>query len=427
MAIAGLATARMYIDPKPRSQSPNLSGKTVNVRDFCTADGLHSDSKTYQALIDSQPSTIIYPDNTTLILDAPIRLNSDQEHIFGSNVRIEADVEGFALSATGLTGQNLGALVQPIDRYSKSIILDRNPEINPGDVIILANLSNPNSINNDINIVDKVYANTITTRHPIGRDFPTEKFAIYHVYYVIKNLTLRGNLRIKNQNPLGGIIRFVYTSNIVIDGIDIEDSGYIGISFENSMNGRFDNINIKGAGASGLGFRSSKIISINNLTANGIRSDEALTFYDNVSIADVKNVNINQYNFKDRKKGESAGNNILIDMYCSHIKLDNVFCRGSSTYNFMINNNSNYCSISNFDLGDSNLGGIRISDFSKYNKIGSGKISDIIDISDQEAGKLVSGISIGESCTGTEISPSISFKGILTGKHIMRWSDTRRL
>lgn len=423
LTAAGIAAARMRIPSQPLQRSNTLAGQAVHLRDYCAADGRSIDTSNYQTLLDLQPSTIIYPDNAILVLDRLIRLPSNQEHAFGSNVRIDANVNDYALSATGLTGQNLGNLTQPIARYAKTIHLDTAPDLRPGDMIVLADLRNPAAIRTDINAVRAVHGRSIVTQYPVGRTFSTDRFRIYHVYAPARNITFRGNLNVKNRHPSGGAFRFVYASNILIDGLTIDDSGYIGISFENSIGGKFNEITVNAAGASGLGFRSSKIIEVNDFSAEKIRSDEALTFYDNVSLASVKNANIVQYIFSDRKKYETAGNNILIDMDCSNIKLDNIICKGSSTYNVMIHNNSDLCSIDNFTLSSSNLGGIRVSKNSNNNVIGTGSISDVIDMLDSEAGKPVSGISIGKSCSGTSVSENITYERIAAGNRMVRWHD----
>lgn len=423
LTIAGIAAARMRIPSQPAHRSDSLVGRTVNLRDYCAADGRHVDTRDYQTLLDLRPSTIIYPDNAILKLDRPTRLASNQEHVFGSNVRIEANVEDYALSATGLIGQNLGNLTQPIDRYDQSIHLDVAPDVRSGDIIVLTDLSDPAAIRTDINVIQTISGHSITTRYPIGRAFINDHFRIYHVYAPAQNITFRGNLKATNYHKSGGILRFVYSSNIKVEGLTINDCGYIGVSFENSIGGKFDEIRIDGSGASGLGFRSSKSIEINSFVAQNIRSDEALTFYDNVSFANAKKINIKQYSFKERDENETAGNNILIDMECSNIRLSNVVCKGSSTYNVMIHNNSNFCSIEQFALSSSNLGGIRISKNSNNNKIGNGTISDVLDFTDTEAKKPVSGISIGQSCSGTVVSKNITFERIAAGNRIIWWHD----
>ncbi|WP_150131868.1 hypothetical protein [Sphingomonas carotinifaciens] len=423
LTAAGIAAARIRVPATPSQRSDKLTGQTVNLRDYCAADGQHVDTYDYQALLNRQPSTIIYPDNAILTLDRSVRLASNQAHIFGSNVRIEANAKDYALLATGLTGQNLGKLVQPITRYAQTIRLDAVPDVGPGDIIVLTDLRDPAAIRTDINIVHSIQGSSIFTRYPIGRAFVTDQFRIYHVYDPAQNITFRGDLTAINNHPSGGIMRFVYASNVEIEGITISDCGYIGMSFENSIGGKFDKIKIHSSGASGLGFRTSKLIKVNDFIAQGIRSDEALTFYDNVSHAYASKLDIRQYTFKERNKGETAGNNILIDMECSNINIEKVKCVGSSTYNVMIHNNCDNCSINEFDLRRSNLGGIRISKNSNGNNIGQGLISDVLDMKDAEANKNVSGISIGKSCSGTVISKSINFERIAAGNRIIRWQD----
>ncbi|WP_215260733.1 hypothetical protein, partial [Escherichia coli] len=234
-----------------------------------------------------------------------------------------------------------------------------------------------------------------------------------------------GPVRAMNHHRSGGLLRFVYANNARVSGLSIDQTGYIGISFENSIGGDFNNVAANRTGASSLGFRSSKRIAIDGFTAKGVRADESLTFFDNVSNAKVNDDNITQYVYSEKDENESGGNNILIDYECSRIDLTNISCIGSATYNFMIHNQSDYCSISDFSLLKSNLGGIRVSDRSNYNRIGKGRISDVRDMVDTEAGKTVSGISIGDTCVGTTVANDVVVDQVASGLRMLKWNDAR--
>lgn len=407
-------------------RSRNLAGQKVNLRDYCTANGRRIDSEDYQTLLDLGPASIYYPDGCVLTLDRAITLRSNQQHLFGTNTRIEAETDGFALAALGLTGQSLGPLSRPIVRYSRTIELDATPDLKAGDIIALADVSDPASIRTDINVVAAVKGNTLTTVYPIGRPFSAQGFRLYHVYAPARAIVFDGPVRATNHHRTGGLLRFVYASDVRVEGLTVDRTGYIGISFENSLAGTFENLTANRTGASGLGFRSSKRIAINGFAAEGVRSDESLTFFDNVSHAKIRNVNIKQYVYSEIKDNDSGGNNILIDYECSRIDLANISCFGSTTYSFMIHNQSDYCSISEFSLFKSNLGGIRVSDRSNYNNIGKGRISDVRDMVDSEAKKTVSGISIGETCIGTKIDDNIVVDQIASGLRMIKWNDARR-
>lgn len=427
ITVAGIGAARVRsTSPQVPMRSRDLAGQQVNVRDYCAADGRRIDSEAYQALLDLRPASIHYPDGCVLTLDRPIALRSDQQHLFGTNTRIEAETDGFALVALGLTGQNLGRLSRPIARYARTIVLDAAPDLKAGDIIALADVSDPASIRTDINVVAAVKGNTLTTVYPIGRPFGAQGFRLYHVYAPARDIVFDGPVRATNHHRTGGLLRFVYASGVRVDGLTVDRTGYIGISFENSLAGTFENLTTNRTGASGLGFRSSKRIAIDGFAAEGVRSDESLTFFDNVSNVQVSNVNIVQYVYSEKKAGESGGNNILIDYECSWIDLTNISCVGSTTYNFMVHNQSDYCSISEFSLLKSNLGGIRVSDRSNHNRIGKGIISDVRDMVDSEAKKTVSGISIGDTCIGTTVDDNVVVDQIASGLRMIKWNDVRQ-
>lgn len=425
--IAGVGAPRVRsTSPQVPMRSRDLTGQQVNVRDYCKADGRRIDSEAYQALLDLRPASIRYPDGCVLTLDRPITLRAGQQHLFDTNTRIEADVDGFALAALGLTGQNLGQLGRPIARYTRTIVLDSTPDLKAGDIIVLADLSDPASIRTDINVIAAVIGNSLTTVYPIGRSFGAQGFRLYHVYAPARNIVFDGPVHATNHHRTGGLLRFVYASDVRLTGLTVDRTGYIGIGFENSLAGTFENLTANRTGASGLGFRSSKKIAIDGFAADGVRSDESLTFFDNVSNVNVINVNIKQYLYSEKQTGESGGNNILIDYECSRIDLKKISCTGSTTYNFMIHNQSDYCSISEFSLLKSNLGGIRVSDRSNYNCIGKGRISDVRDMVDSEAKKTVSGISIGDTCIGTTVGDDVVVDQVASGVRMIKWNDARQ-
>lgn len=414
---AGIAgTIRGSSDPvSSRRDRGDLAGETVDLRDHCTADGKASDSRSFQALLDRGPAEIRYSADARLMLDHPIRLRSGQTHRFAAGARIDADVDGYALSGVGETGQTLGRLIRPIARYSNTISLDTVPDVRAGDFILLADVSDPAEVQLDPNRVSAVAGTTITTVYPIGRPFAASaSFRVYHVYRPVVDVRLIGPVAVSNHRASGGFLRLANASGIMVSGMTISDTGYLGISFESSLDCRFEGITVRGAGASGLGFRAAKQITLDGFTSSGVRADESLTFYDNVAHVAARNIAIRQYLFRDREKGHSAGNDILIDRLCADISLDRVTCIGAATYNVMINNQSDRCSIDNFTLRDSNLGGIRISDRCHRTRVGSGTITGVADLVDQEGKKPVSAISIGTSCTGTSISKNVEFGAIAT-------------
>jgi hypothetical protein len=84
----------------------------------------------------------------------------------------------------------------------------------------------------------------------------------------------------------------------------------------------------------------------------------------------------------------------------------------------MFNGQSDNCSLTDFSLRRSNLGGIRVSGGCDGTRIARGVISDVLDIHDSEGRKPVSAISVGTSCTRTVIGADISFHRIATGREV---------
>lgn len=433
MLVGGLGGAAIAagVMAGSRRPSPNVgrlsrlrTGETVDLRDYCIANGRAIDTQRYQDLIDLRPAVIRYPADAVLMLDEQIRLQGGQTHKFAAGARIDADVGDFALAGIGRTGQNMATLTRAIPRYARTILLDAAPAVGAGDIVTLCDVADPQNITVDINVVKQVDGTTLTLRHPVGRPFDNlAGFRIYHLYAPVRGLRFDGKVTGTNHHRSGGFLRFVHAADVQLRGLTVADAGYIGVAFESSIGGRFQDLTIKDAGASGLGFRAAKRIAIDRFVALNVRADEALTFYDNVSQATATDISVRQYLFGDREGRNSAGNDILVDRLCSDIKLDNVRCIGSSTYNVMFNNQSDNCSIDNFVLGDSNLGGIRISDRCRNIKVGKGQIFGVVDAFDAEAGKPVSAISIGASCTGTTIDPDITYDRISTRQRVGEWRE----
>lgn len=402
--------------PQVRRLSRGLDGQSANLRDYCAADSRRIDTQCYQELIDLRPSTIIYPADAALVLDKPILLRSGQTHNFASGSRIDAEVGDFAMVGTGKTGQNIGSLVRAIPRYARMVFLERPPEVSVGDVILLVDVARPKDVKIDINMVEGVDGGVIATRYEIGRPFAdTEAFRIYKVYDPLKDLRILGKVACANHHRSGGFLRLTNALHTQIRGLIVENAGYIGLSFESSLRGQFEEITVRGAGASGLGVRASKEVIVDGFVARNVRADESLTFYDNVSHVKARNISIEQYLYQEKKDGQSAGNNILIDLLCSKVELSDVTCVSSSTYNIMINNQCDDCSVSDFILRKSNLGGIRVSSQCRNTRVGPGIITDVTDLFDQEGRKPVSAISIGSTCAGTSISKDIAYDRISSG------------
>jgi hypothetical protein len=405
--------------PAVQRLSRTLVGETVNIKDYCQADGRRIDTQQYQELIDLQPSTIVYPPDTRLMLDATVQLRGNQVHNFAAGARIDAHANGYALAGTGRTGQHLSNLSAPVRRYARQIVLERTPSLAAGDVIMLADVSDAATLKLEINEVESLAGNVLATRYPVGRPFPSVSgFRLYRLDNPMRNLAFTGAAILTNHHPKGGGIRVNSGVDLQLNGLTIQDVGYIGISIEATLRAQLSTIAVHGSGASGLGLRDAKDVIIDGFAARNVRADESLTFYENVSRVQARNITIEQYLYQDRPPGYSAGNDILVDWLCSRIALSQVSCSGSATYNVMFNNQCDDCSLTDFDLSRSNLGGIRVSAGCNNTRIARGTISDVTDAFDSEGHKPVSAISVGSTCNGTTIGADVRYERIATGQHV---------
>jgi len=405
--------------------SRSLSGETVNLRDYCAADGRRVDTQNYQELLDLRPASIVYPPDTRLLLDRRIDLRSEQTHRFASGARIDAETNDYALSGFGETGQHLAGLAQPIRRYDRRMVLEHAIDAASGDLLLLANVVNPNDIEMDANVVDRVEGTIVYLRYAAGRPFSSGRsFRLYKIDNPLRNLRFSGPAILYNHHPGGGGLRLTNSVDLVVDGLTVGDAGYVGIAIGGSLRAQLKHIAVQGAGASGLGIRASKDILIDGFTARGIRADESLTFYDNVSQVTARNIDIQQYLFQERPRGSTAGNDILVDKLCSHIALSNVTCVGSATYNVMINDRSDDCSLTDFVLRRSDLGGVRISGGCERTNIDRGEISDVHGSYDAEGRKPVSAISVGSTCRETRVGSAVRYERIATERHVASFSDS---
>jgi hypothetical protein len=425
LGVAGACHARPSgADARAAQRRGDLAGETVNVLDYCSANGRGSDAPALQALIDRDPDVLLYPARTRLVLDRPIRLRSHQTHRFATGAALTSETPGYALQGVGETSGTLGTVTQAIARYTNRIALDRRPELAIDDAIILADVGDPADIKTDVNVVAGLSGSTIITRYPVGRPFerPAD-LRVYYLYRPLERIVFEGALKAENLHPEGGVLQLVNSRNMRVDGFGVVRAGYIGIAVENSLEGALSRLAVSRTGASGLGIRSSKALTLNNFTASGVGGDESLTFYENVSQVTASGIRIRQYLHGKDPGGGGAGNNVLIDRFCSRIKLADLDCSGSATYNVMIHNHCDDCEVSDFRLAQANLGGIRISVHSHRNKVGQGSIAQVVDAVDQERRRPTAAIAIGDSCTGTVLASDLDVSAANTGRAVDRWKD----
>lgn len=426
IGIAGLArTSATGASAPAVFRRGELAGETVNVLDYCSANGRGSDVAALQALIDRNPDVLLYPAQCRLVLDRPIRLQSHQVHRFEPGAAMTSETPGFTFRGVGETSGSLGTVTQAIPRYAKRLVLDRRPELAVGDAIILADVGDPVDILTDVNVVAGVSGSTVTTVYAIGRPFENPAdLRIYHLYRPLQRVAFEGAFKAENLHPNGGVLQFVNGRHLRIEGIEVLRAGYIGVAVENSLECALSRLAVSRTGASGLGVRSSKAVTLNDFFASGVGGDESLTFYENVSQVVAARIRIRQNLHGKDPDGGTAGNNVLIDRFCSQIRLSNLDCIGSATYNIMVHNHCDDCEIRDFRLAQANLGGIRISAYSHRTRVERGSISQAFDAIDQERRRPTAAIAIGESCNGTVLGSDIDLGALSAGRSVDRWKDT---
>lgn len=398
------------------------NGETVKVTDYCNNAG-GSDHENYQELINLTPAQIDYPQGFEVLLDGQIMLGSNQRHNFDRGSGITADVNDYALFGLGLTSGNLGTVNAPITRGQWDIQFtktDAEP-LSSGDMIQIVDVTNPSALVPEPQIIQIVSPTLITVQDMINVDMPTpENIRIYKVYAPLRNVSFDGYARISNVNGGGeaGGIRFNLARDIRLRKTLFEEVRHIGASIENTIGFSSLETTFRDVVRSGLGFRSAKRINIHDFVASDLKSDEALTFFDNVLGINVSNVNIHQYLFGQDPDGGTAGNNILFDKLCAHINMVNILCSGSATYNVFFNDRTINATLSNFNLSRANLGSIRTANNCENIKIGNGAVSDVINAAHPASGF---GEANSQPCVGVMFDPSSSgcgLIGIVTGERI---------
>ncbi|MBB3877902.1 hypothetical protein [Sphingomonas pseudosanguinis] len=403
----------------------DLVGQEVNATLFCKMDGRRDDGQNYQELIDKKPRQIIYPQGRELATTRQIRLASDMRHRLEPGSGILADVNDYGFAGLGLTGGDIGPVLNPIFRFERVIEVTNASELRPGDMIQIAYIKDLADIINEPNIVDRIVGTSVYLRYELNVSMPDRTYIrVYHVYAPVKNVVFDGYGRLSNVNAKGGGIRFNMAHDVSVKKLRCVDIGYIALSFENTIGVTASDLYQDKIGATGFGLRSVKQINLTDFFATGIMSDEAISAYYNVSGFNLVNIFVRQYLFGAGPKGSTAGNNILFDKLCARITMTNINCEGSATYNIIFNDQTYFVTISNFHLMRSNLGGIRIANGCDGITIGIGSISDVTDaVTPQDfgeaSGQPTAGVMIDPTNRRCGVSGSIDFDRIASGRGIV--------
>ncbi|GEM70927.1 hypothetical protein SAQ01S_06930 [Sphingomonas aquatilis NBRC 16722] len=400
--------------PAIRRLLRDRNGETVKVTDYCNNAG-SNDAENYQEMINLNPAQIDYPQGFEVLLEQQIALKSNQRHNFDRGSGITADVNDYALFGLGLTTGNIGTVNAPIVRGQREIQFTNTSgeTLASGDMIQIVDVSNPSALVLEPQEVQVTTASLITVRDMINVDMPTAaNIRIYKVYAPVETVLFDGYARISNVNAGGGGggLRFNLARNIRLRKTILEDVRYIGASIENTIGFSSPDLTIRNVVATGLGFRSAKRINIQDFTASDLKSDEALTFFDNVLGINIANVNIHQYLFGQDPDGGTAGNNILFDRLCAAINMVNIQCVGSGTYSVFFNDRTINAAIDLFNLSRSNLGGIRTANNCRDIRVGTGTITDVVNTVHPSSGF---GEANGQPCAGIMFDPSSSGCGVL--------------
>lgn len=424
---AGISFQNPLGGPAIRRLLRDRNGETVKVTDYCNNAG-GDDSTNYQELINLNPAQIEYPQGFEVLLENQIQLKSNQRHKLERGSAITADVPDFGIRGLGLTSGSLGTVQAPIVRRTKDMQLS-NTSGEPlafGDMILIADLTDPANIVNEVQVVQVVNGTLLRMRDKFNVDMPNPaNIRVYKVYAPIQNVQFDGYGRISNVNPNGGGgVRLNLTRNVRFRKTILEEIRYIGLAVENTIDFHGKEITLNDVEASGIGMRVAKNLNFSDIIATNIKSDEAFTAFDNVLGCNVVNMLIHQYLFGDDPQGGTAGNNVLLDKLCADFNFVNLVCRGSATYNVFFNDRTENVAITNFALGLANLGGIRIANNCDNIKIGSGTVEDVINTVHPSSGF---GAASGQPCAGIMIDPDSSNCGVTGQVDYDRIASGRRL
>lgn len=407
----------------------DLVGQTVPVTLFCAADGSRDDGQNFQELLDKRPAQIDYAPGREVATTRQIDLRSNTRHRFERGSGILGDVSDYVIRGFGLTSGNLGVVQAPIVRRTKDMQLN-NTSGEPlafGDMILIADLTDPANIVNEVQIVQVVNGTLLRMRDKFNVDMPNPaNIRVYKVYSPVQNVQFDGYGRISNVNANGGGgVRLNLTRDIRMRKTLLEEIRYIGLAIEGSIGFRGMEITMNDIEASGIGMRVAKNLNFSDIVATNIKSDEAFTAFDNVLGCNVLNMQIHQYLFGDDPDGGTAGNNVLLDKLCADFNFTNLICRGSATYNFFVNDRSENVSVNNYSFGLSNLGGARVANNCRNVKFGAGTVEDVINTVHPASGF---GAASGQPCAGIMIDPdsvscsvsgAVDFDRIASGRSII--------
>lgn len=402
-------------------------GETASIADYVVGRGDVDDTDAYDEAMSLGVREWIYPEDCTIHLSRQVKLRSNMRHVAARGSRIIADVDDFGLFGVGLTTGNLVQVLSPTVRYTWTInanLIDAEP-LTPGDMIIIADIATDDV---EPNVVQSIRDGVIYLRYFINKAMSSPAtIRIYKVYAPLENIHFDGPISIRNVNngSFAGGVRFNTARNITMRETEIERTGYQGIVFENALNFMAFSPRISNTKGVAIGARAAKDFTFSDVYATDVQADESITFYKNVCQGIVDRARVKQYLFGSDPQGGTAGNNILLDELCARILISNPICEGSATYSIFLNNGSEYCQVTGFNLARSNVGGIRVANNCHKNRICSGAITDVVDPVHPSVdygaqnGQPTAGVIIDADCSGNIVEADrIQFDRIASGINV---------
>lgn len=400
-------------------------GEVVSAKDYVVGNGSADDGAAYQALINSHPAEIFYPEGCEIAVTESIIWIGDQTHRFAKNARIVADLDdattilGYGVMAQGYPDL-LAITVAAIARNAQSFVVSSASDLAIGDDIYIYDIV---ADEYDVNTVRAVVGTTVYTKRPINFAFSTASdIRVYKLSNACRNLKVYGGeIRNVRDSISAHGIAFRFCTDLYVEGLTAYETGGIGMSPAISQRIIFDRVSAIRTGASGMGARWIKDFRISGFVARDPGIDEGLTFYKNCTHGLVDAPDIAQYLTGEAPAGSpgNGGNDILLDERCCDITIRDARLRGSRTYGIFINNGSDRNVVTNSHVQLADLGGIRLAQNCHDNRILGGWVTDVIQATDSEqSGIATAAIQDDATCTGNVLGDGTQIARIAGGVNV---------
>lgn len=433
------------VAPQPLIRSADEKmGEIVTITDFAVADAdrvagvvTGTDiSAQFQALIDTPAvRKIIVPQNARVRVDTSLNLRGDLEIELQQNAEIVGNVandyvlKGFGTQTPIVNAASALKVNRAITRYDIDMQFTAAiTTFDVGDLLLVTDVQGgfdtPTGVfNNQVGVVQRIAGDYAFFELPLVYPMATAANIAVAKLTGCRNIKITGRGKITNAGAAGGGIRFNGARDIVLDGIEVRDTNYIGISIETCWNTTANNVMTDNTGAAGLGFRASTYGIVNRFIGEKPRADEALTFYNGCSYFKVNSPRVVQFLAGNDPTGGNAGNCILVDLMCAYIDIISPMCIGSATYSIFFSQSTEYCTVNDFAISKADLAGIRSDASCKFITVGSGSVTDVVQTSDPFTGGNTAAIVISGG-QGNCVAGHVSWSRIAGGRGVVDAQST---